>query len=215
MVGCMSCIIGNSRLTISDNSFLGNVAAISSLAWACSGIFFAAVSIKDEGFVATAGMTFGLYCGVLIFCGVYCAYFTGIFARLQTPSVILNVALALVTIIGLPIARRNELNTAAFTFGGFENLTGWPSGFAFILSFLAPVWTICKPSLPVVSLTSPGSFDSAVSISEEATNAAFAVPYVLNLRPLLMPISQAIVGAIGSAGVLGTIILIILALTMG
>jgi amino acid transporter len=54
---------------------------------------------------------------------------------------------------------------------------------------LAPVWTIC-------------SFDSAVSISEEASNASIAVP-------------AAIVGAIGSAGVLGTLILIILALCMG
>ncbi|RSH91639.1 GABA-specific high-affinity permease [Saitozyma podzolica] len=171
------------------NSFLGNVAAISSLAWACAGIFFAAVSINNQDFSATAAQTFGLYCGILIFCGVYCAYFTGTFARMQTPSVVLNVALALATIIGLPIARKGELNTAEFTFAGFTNLTGWPSGFAFILSFLAPVWTIC-------------SFDCAVSISEEASNAAYAVP-------------QAIVGAIGSAGVLGTVILIILALTMG
>lgn len=54
---------------------------------------------------------------------------------------------------------------------------------------LAPVWTIC-------------SFDCAVSISEEASNASIAVP-------------AAIVGAIGSAGILGTLILIILALTMG
>jgi amino acid transporter len=47
-----------------------------------------------------------------------------------------------------------------------------------------------------------GSFDCAVSLSEEASNAAIAVP-------------QAIVGAIGSAGLLGTVILLILALTMG
>ncbi|WWC93541.1 hypothetical protein V866_000376 [Kwoniella sp. B9012] len=171
------------------NSFLGNVAAVSSLGWACSGIVFAAASINNEDFISTAGQQFGLYIGILVVCGLICAYGTNIFARLQTPSVILNVLLSLVTIIGLPIARRHELNTAAFTFGGFVNLTSWPNGFAFLLSFLAPVWTIC-------------SFDCAVSISEEATNASVAVP-------------QAIVGAIGSAGVLGTVILIILALTMG
>jgi amino acid transporter len=146
-----------------DNSFLGNVSAVSSLAWACSGIFFAAASLQDPDFTVTVYTKFGLYCGILIFCGFYCGYCTTAFARLQTPSVVLNVLLALVTIIGLPIARRSQLNTAQFTFGGFTNLTGWPSGFAFILSFLAPVWTIC-------------SFDCAVSISEEASNAAFAVP---------------------------------------
>ncbi|WVW86520.1 hypothetical protein I302_108569 [Kwoniella bestiolae CBS 10118] len=171
------------------NSFLGNVAAVSSLAWACSGIVFAAASINNANFISTAGQQFGLYVGILIVCGLICAYGTNVFARLQTPSVILNVLLALVTVIGLPIARRHELNTAAFTFGGFVNLTSWPNGFAFLLSFLAPVWTIC-------------SFDCAVSISEEATNASMAVP-------------QAIVGAIGSAGVLGTVILVILSLTMG
>ncbi|WVR04519.1 hypothetical protein IAU60_001523 [Kwoniella sp. DSM 27419] len=171
------------------NSLLGNISAVSSLAWACAGIIFAAASLHNPDFTATAGMQFGLYVGILIACGAFCAYCTELFARLQTPSVMLNVALALVTIIGLPIARRSELNTAAFTFGGFVNLTGWPGGFAFLLSFLAPVWTIC-------------SFDCAVSLSEEASNAATAVP-------------QAIVGAIGSAGVLGTVILLILSLTMG
>lgn len=105
------------------------------------------MSINNEDFSATAAQTFGLYCGILIFCGVYCAYFTGTFARMQTPSVVLNVALALATIIGLPIARRSDLNTAEFTFAGFTNLTGWPSGFAFILSFLAPVWTICESAV--------------------------------------------------------------------
>lgn len=143
------------------------------------------MSINNEDFSATAGQTFGLYCGILIFCGVYCAYFTGTFARMQTPSVVLNVALALATIIGLPIARKGELNTAELTFAGFTNLTGWPSGFAFILSFLAPVWTICEcappSSSPVPSLTPIGSFDCAVSISEEASNAAYAVPYVSTL----------------------------------
>jgi len=51
------------------------------------------------------------------------------------------------------------------------------------------VWTIC-------------SFDSSVHISEEATNAAIAVPW-------------AIVGAIGISGVLGTAILIVLTFFMG
>lgn len=54
---------------------------------------------------------------------------------------------------------------------------------------MAPVWTI-------------GSFDCAVSLSEEASNAAIAVP-------------AAIVGSIASAGVLGAIFLIIISLCMG
>ncbi|KAL7420678.1 polyamine transporter tpo5 [Cryptotrichosporon argae] len=171
------------------NSFLGNVAAVSSLGWACAAIFFAAASLVDADFAPSTGATFGLYCGILVFCGLFCAYGTALFAKLQTPSVVLNVVLALVTIIGLPIARRQDLNTAQFTFGGFVNLTGWPDGWAWFLGLLAPAWTIC-------------SFDSAVSISEEASNASIAVP-------------NAITGAIGSAGVLGTVIMIVFALCMG
>lgn len=174
---------------ISDNSFLGNVGATASVAWGCAGILLACGSVADETFAPSVGVTFGVYCGVLITCGFFCAYGTALFARLQTPLVILNTALALVTIIGLPIARRGHLNSAKFTFGGWENLYSWPNGFAFFLSMLAPVWTIC-------------SFDCAVSISEEAANASVAVP-------------QAIVGSIGSAGILGTIILAIFALCMG
>jgi amino acid transporter len=171
------------------SSFLGNITAVSSLAWAAAGIFLAAASLNDPNFSPTTAMQFGLFIGVLVFVGIACAWGTEIINRLQTASIIINALLILVTIVGLPIGMRHNLNTAAYTFGSFENLTGWNDGFAFILSFLAPVWTIC-------------SFDSAVSISEEATNAATAVPW-------------AIVGAISSAGITGFIVLIILSLCMG
>jgi len=71
----------------------------------------------------------------------------------------------------------------------FYLVNGWPNGFAFFLSWLSPVWTIC-------------GFDSSVHISEEAANAATAVPW-------------AIVFAIGIAGALGTVILIVLSFFMG
>jgi amino acid transporter len=93
-------------------------------------------------------------------------------------------------IIGLPAATPKEfMNTASFALGNFSNFNGWTNGYAFILSFLAPLWTIC-------------SFDSSVHISEEASNAATAVPW-------------AIVGAIGIAGVLGWAINVSLAFCMG
>ena len=191
------------------NSLLGNIAATSSLAWGAAGIIFAAGSIADPSFSPTTAQTFGLYVGILLFVGALCAFGTTALGRLQTPNVILNVLLMLVTIIGLPIARRHSLNSVSYTFGGFDNLTGWNNGFAFILSFLAPVWTICMSDKSRIYLSSidnkpvfVGSFDSAVSISEEATNAATAVPW-------------AIVGAIGSATISGFALLVIFALTMG
>jgi amino acid transporter len=124
----------------------------------------------------------------------------------------ISCSLCLAVIIALPAATPSEFkNTAAFALGDFENrkipryfpsehnsskiVNGWPSGYAFILSFLAPLWTICKAASltlnesPANSLEL-GSFDSSVHISEEASNAATAVPW-------------AIVWAISIAGVLG------------
>ncbi|GJJ13302.1 hypothetical protein Clacol_007554 [Clathrus columnatus] len=80
-------------------------------------------------------------------------------------------------------------NDASFALGNFTNLSGYSAGFAFFLSWLAPAWTI-------------GGFDSSVHISEEATNAATAVPW-------------AIFGAVGISGFLGTIVNIVLAFCAG
>jgi amino acid transporter len=82
-------------------------------------------------------------------------------------------------------------NSASYVFGHFENcmdnslhiralsLTGylcsvslWPSGFAFLLSFLAPAWVI-------------GGTDSSVHISEEVKNANVAVPRAMILSTAL------------------------------
>ncbi|EPQ50387.1 amino acid transporter [Gloeophyllum trabeum ATCC 11539] len=45
-------------------------------------------------------------------------------------------------------------------------VTGWSPGFAFIMSFLAPLWAV-------------GGFDDPVHISEEASNASTAVPWAI------------------------------------
>ena len=67
--------------------------------------------------------------------------------------------------------------TLSASHADFFVVSGWPDGYAFIISFLVPVWTI-------------GSFVNSVNISEEASSAVIAVPW-------------AIVSAIGTAGLLG------------
>jgi len=151
----------------------------------------AAASIgTNEAFSATMAQTFGVYVLIVLTHAVICCLATRVLARLQTVYVALNVLLCLAVIIALPAATPKEFkNDASFALGNFTNLNGWPNGYAFILSFLAPLWTIC-------------SFDSAVHISEEAANAATAVPW-------------AIVSAIAVAGVLGWAINVSLAFCMG
>lgn len=78
--------------------------------------------------------------------------------------------LFLAVIIGLPIATPKEfMNTPKYAFGDFQNgkripiyqkpnslpthvlANEWPNGFAFILSFLAPLWAIGQSPLNVSS----------------------------------------------------------------
>ncbi|KZT66736.1 amino acid transporter [Daedalea quercina L-15889] len=171
---------------------IGSIASIASIDWGCAVQVMAAASIGSSGqsFSATNGQLYGVYAAIVISHAVICCLGTRVLARLQTVYVVLNVLLCLAVIIALPAATPKEYrNTASYAFGNFTNLNGWTDGYAFILSFLAPLWTIC-------------SFDSSVHISEEASNAATAVPW-------------AIVYAIGIAGVLGWAINVALAFCMG
>ncbi|PIL25895.1 transporter [Ganoderma sinense ZZ0214-1] len=170
---------------------ISSVSAIASIDWGCAVQIMAAASIgSGQTYSATRAQTFGVYCAVVLSHAIICCFATQVLARLQTVYVVLNILLCLAVIIALPAATPKELrNSASFALGGFENVSGWTNGFAFILSFLSPVWTIC-------------GFDSSVHISEEASNASTAVPW-------------AIIYAISIAGVLGWAINVALAFCMG
>ncbi|KAI0744734.1 APC amino acid permease [Earliella scabrosa] len=170
---------------------IGSVASVASIDWGCAVQITAAASIgTNQAYSATNAETFGVYCAVVLSHAVICCLGTRILARLQTLYVVLNIMLCLAVIIALPAATPKEFrNTASYALGNFTNVSGWSDGYAFILSFLSPLWTIC-------------SFDSSVHISEEASNAATAVPW-------------AIVYAIGIAGILGWAINMALAFCMG
>lgn len=64
-------------------------------------------------------------------------------------------------------------------------MAGWPSGFAFILSFMAPLysigWTLfLLPNCQfMTSLIPPGGYDASIHMSEEASNAATAIPWAI------------------------------------
>ncbi|KAF5323197.1 hypothetical protein D9758_016727 [Tetrapyrgos nigripes] len=171
---------------------VGSISSVASINWGCAVQIMAAATIgsADSSFEPTNAQLFGVYAAIMVTHTAICCLGTTLLARLQTVYVVLNVLLCFAVIIALPASTPVEFrNTASFALGEFINFNGWPDGYAFILSFLAPLWTIC-------------SFDSSVHISEEASNAATAVPW-------------AIVYAIGIAGVLGWAINMALAFCMG
>ncbi|KAJ3566194.1 hypothetical protein NP233_g7153 [Leucocoprinus birnbaumii] len=146
----------------------GYVAGVASFDWGCASQLFAAVNISSGGaFQATTAQTYGLFCAIIIAQAIMSCFATKLLARLQWGYVALNLALFLVVIIVLPVKTpRNLVNEPSYAFGHFENLSGWPNGYAFFMSFLAPAWTLA-------------GFDVSVHISEEAKNAQRAVPFAI------------------------------------
>ncbi|KAL0063973.1 hypothetical protein AAF712_009040 [Marasmius tenuissimus] len=192
------------------------IASIASINWACAQQIAAAAYIGSNGtFEATipqildlnSFLQSGIYAALLIVHMAVCSLGTSALARLQTVYIVLNVMLCLGIIIALPVATPSEFkNDADFALFKFVNLSGWPDGFAFILSFLAPIWTISKsgipsPWYPTYSRNS-GGLDSSVHLSEEATNAATAIPW-------------SIVSSVTIGGILGTAINVVVAFCMG
>ncbi|KAJ6485427.1 APC amino acid permease [Mycena vitilis] len=149
--------------------YTNTVTYISGLAgtgWSGATAIMAAVSISLDGdFVPTVYETYGVYLAILTAYGTCASCATRVLARLQSASIALNILLVLVMIVALPAATPVDLkNSAKYAFGSFENLTPWPPGLAFILSFLAPLVR---------------GFDAGVHISEEARNANVAVPWAI------------------------------------
>ncbi|KAG1780030.1 amino acid/polyamine transporter I [Suillus placidus] len=168
-----------------------SIAALASVDWACAIQITAAVSIaSNQVYMATNGQIYGIFAALVLSHAALVSLGTQILARLQRLYILLNVCLCFIVIIALPIATPSEFrNSASYALGDFTNLDGWPSGFAFVLSLLAPLWTI-------------GGYDSSVHMSEEASNATTAIPW-------------AIVGSIAVSAALGWGINVSLAFCMG
>ncbi|KAJ7849614.1 APC amino acid permease [Mycena leptocephala] len=167
------------------------ITGVCSVDWGCALQITSAASIGSNfTFVPTIGHNFGVFCAVVVSQAVVCSLASKVIARLQNLYITLNLVLVLVIIIGMPIATPKEFrNSARSAFGDLENFSDWPIGYGFILSFMAPLWTI-------------GGFDACVHISEEASNATVAVPW-------------AIVGAVTLSGVLGWALNVTIAFCMG
>lgn len=133
---------------------------------------------------------YAVFLACVICHGILASTLSKVMGKLQTIFVIMNLILILATIIALPIGKHlsSERNDAHYIFAQTENLTTWPTGWAFMLSWLSPIWTI-------------GGFDSCVHMSEEAANAAKAVPYGIMM-------------SVASCWFLGFIIMIVIAATI-
>ncbi|KAI9754802.1 MAG: hypothetical protein M4579_004527 [Chaenotheca gracillima] len=164
---------------------LGLVGGICSIDYGFALMLLSVVSVARDGqWEASNAIVFGTFAACVLSHGVLASVASKIMGKLQTFFVVSNFLLIAITIIALPIGKK-ERNSGSYIFGQTENLTTWPTGWAFMLSWLTPIWVI-------------GAFDSCVHMSEEAANATKAVPY-------------GILMSIGSCWLFGFIINIVLA----
>ncbi|KAF9485637.1 hypothetical protein BDN70DRAFT_870934 [Pholiota conissans] len=147
---------------------VGNIANVASVAWACALQIMAAAMI-GSGFMfqPSTAQTYGIFCGLLILQGLACSIKPTILARLQAPFLVLSFSLWLALIVTLPASTSPNFNTEKFVFGTFTNVNkAWSDNvFAFLLTFLSPLWAI-------------GRATSISHISEESRNIK-SVPFAI------------------------------------
>ena len=151
--------------TVGYANTLSTTSAVASIDWSVSIMILAAVSVGTDGrYVPTDGHTYAVFLAVLLLHAILTSIGTRALARMQTVATVLCAGLAVAICIVLGTATPSEYrNDASYALGGWYNESGWSSGGAFLLAFMTPAWTIA-------------SYDACVHISEEASNAAKAVP---------------------------------------
>ncbi|KAB8300566.1 hypothetical protein EYC80_000724 [Monilinia laxa] len=159
------------------------------------------VVARDGNWITFNGIVYVVFLACVLYHGVLASTLSKVMGHLQAIFVTMNLLLITATIIALLVGKHlsSERNSAQFVFTQTENLTTWPTGWAFMLAWLSPIWTI-------------GGFDSCVHMSEEAANAAKAVPYGIMMStdlptvldsPFGQPMAQIYYDAIGKKGTLG------------
>ncbi|GBE80190.1 Uncharacterized amino-acid permease [Sparassis crispa] len=150
------------------SNITGQVTLVCSIDFTCAQMITTAIAVGSDGAVNLgSGPTYGILIAILFAHGFVCSAATNILARLNLFYVVINVGTTIAAIIALLVcAGDNKVSTAdAFTL--FENNTGWTNnGWAFLLAFTAPMWTLT-------------GYDSAAHISEETSGAARAAPIAI------------------------------------
>lgn len=165
---------------------LGLVGGLCSIDYAFALMFLSVIVVaRDGNWTPSNGIIYATFLACVCCHGILASTMSRIMGKLQTVFVVANFILIFATIIALPIGARHNRNDGHYIFAQTENSTTWPTGWAFMLAWLSPIWTI-------------GGFDSCVHMSEEAANATKAVPF-------------GILMAIGSCWFFGFIIVIVLA----
>jgi len=122
---------------------LGLVGGLCSIDYGFALQFLSVIVIaRDGNWTPSNGVTYAVFLCTVLVHGVLASSLSKIMGKLQTAFVVLNLVLIIATVIALPVGAADKRNDASFIFGQLDNLTTWPSGWTFMLSWLSPIWTI-------------------------------------------------------------------------
>ncbi|TRM58833.1 amino acid/polyamine transporter I [Schizophyllum amplum] len=146
----------------------GQVALICSIDFTCAQMIVTAISVNSDGETnLSSAATYGILWAILISHGFVCSAATSVLARLNLAYVVINIGTTVAAIVALLVGAGDSKVSTRDAFTLFENNTGWANnGWAFLLSFTAPMWTLT-------------GYDSAAHISEEVAGAARAAPIAI------------------------------------
>lgn len=170
---------------------LGLIAGILSIDWGFASMVLSVVAIADPTFVPTKYSTYGVFVACVLTHLAIGSTATKMIARLQAFCIYLNMIIIVITLIALPVGNKVNgipINSGKYVFTNTQNYTSWPYGWTFFMSFLSCTWSI-------------SAFDACIHMSEEASNAAKAVPFGM-------------CASVGVCGVLGFVILSVIAACM-
>ncbi|EHL00464.1 putative GABA-specific permease [Glarea lozoyensis 74030] len=110
------------------------------------------------------GVVYAVFLACVLCHGVLASTLSKIMGKLQTVFVAMNLILIAATIIALPVGKRlsSERNDAQYIFTKTENLTTWPTGWAFMLSLLC--------------LIAPAAASALFSLAVAGNNVAWLTP---------------------------------------
>ncbi|KAI5961216.1 GPT1 [Candida pseudojiufengensis] len=161
------------------SNWLCQVTAAPSVSYSNACLILGIYSYNSSSYTPTNAQIFGLATAIMIVCGLMCSTTSRWAARFSSTGTVCNIfflVIVFVMVLGgnnraevqnKPIPKFNS-NSKAWS---LDNQTDWPTGIAFLLSFLGCIW-------------GASGADAPLHVAEECSNASLVVPRAIVLTSM-------------------------------
>ncbi|ODV80932.1 amino acid transporter [Suhomyces tanzawaensis NRRL Y-17324] len=157
-------------------NWLCQITAAPSVNYSGASMILALVAYNNPNFTVTTGKVYGVTTGINIVHGIISSMPTKFLARFNTVGTSVNI-IFLVVVFVIILAGNDRLNiyngeipkfNSNSVAWSFDNMTDYPLGISFLMSFLGVIWSM-------------SGYDSPFHLAEECSNAALAAPKAIIL----------------------------------